>query len=173
MFSLPTPRRTSRVATRRGFTILELLIVIGIILAIGGIVTVNLMGMSDKADTNITQVKIQNFERALKSFKLDMKRYPSEEEGLVVLWDSNVLEDEAATANWNGPYLEEPAPMDTWGFEWIYRAPSDVEGVAFDIISIGPDGEEGTDDDLTNLDGRVGADGEPLDDEFSDFSPAG
>ena len=172
MFTVPA-RCSSRSTARRGFTILELLIVIGIILAIGGIVTVNLMGMSDKADTNITQVKIQNFERALKTFKVDMKRYPSEEEGLVVLWDADVLEDETAAANWKGPYLEEPAPKDTWGYEWIYRSPSEVEGVAFDIVSVGPDGEEGTDDDLTNLDGRVGADGEPLDDEFSDFSPAG
>ena len=165
--------RPRRQMTRRGFTILELLIVIGIILAIGGIVTVNLMGMSDKADTSITKVKIQNFERALNNFKIDMKRFPTEEEGLTVLWDGEILEDETTMAKWQGPYLEEPAPKDTWGFEWIYRAPSETEGVAFDIVSVGPDGEEGTDDDLTNLDGRVGSDGEPLDDDFSDFPPAG
>ena len=164
--------RQPRPMRRGGFTILELLIVIGIILAIGGIVTVNLMGMSDKADTNLTKVKIQNVGRALDNFKLDMKRYPTEEEGITVLWDKEVLEDDD-TAKWQGPYLEEPAPKDTWGFEWVYRSPSDVEGVAYDLISVGPDGEEGTDDDLSNLEGRVGADGEPLDDDFSDFAPSG
>ena len=165
--------RQPRTNRRGGFTILELLIVIGIILAIGGIVTVNLMGMSDKADTNLTKVKIQNVGRALDNFKLDMKRYPTEEEGITVLWDKEVLEDEDDTSKWQGPYLEEPAPKDTWGFEWVYRSPSEVEGVAYDLISVGPDGEEGTDDDLSNLEGRVGADGEPLDDDFSDFAPSG
>ena len=164
--------RQHRPMRRGGFTILELLIVIGIILAIGGIVTVNLMGMSDKADTNLTKVKIQNVGRALDNFKLDMKRYPTQEEGITVLWDKEVLEDDD-TAKWQGPYLDEPAPKDTWGFEWVYRSPSDVEGVAYDLISVGPDGEEGTDDDLSNLEGRVGADGEPLDDDFSDFAPSG
>lgn len=165
--------RRRRAARRGGFTILELLIVIGIILAIGGIVTVNLMGMRDKADTSLTKVKIQNVGRALDNFKLDMKRYPTEEEGVAVLWDKELLEDEGDAAKWAGPYLQEPSPEDTWGFEWVYRSPSEVEGVAYDLISVGPDGEEGTDDDLSNLEGRVGADGEPLDDNFSDFAPSG
>lgn len=166
--------KTTRPHIRRGgFTILELLIVIAIILAIGGIVAVNVIGMSEQSDTGITQVKIQNFEQALDVFKLHMKRYPTEEEGVAVLWDSELLEDEADMAKWQGPYLKEASPKDTWGYEWVYRSPSEVEGVAFDLISVGPDGEEGTDDDLSNLDGRVGADGEPLDDDFSDFAPSG
>ena len=172
MHSAPTRRARTR-NRRGGFTILELLIVIGIILAIGGIVTVNLMGMSDKADVSLTKVKIQNVGRALDNYKLDMKRYPTEEEGIAVLWDKELPEDEADQAKWQGPYLEEPAPQDTWGFEWVYRSPSETEGVPYDLISVGPDGEEGTDDDLSNLEGRVGADGEPLDDDFSDFAPSG
>lgn len=163
-----------RLAVRRsGFTILELLIVIGIILAIGGIVAVNVIGMSEKSDEGITKVKIQNMEQALDHFKLDMKRYPTEEESVAVLWNSEMLDDEEDVAKWDGPYLKEASPKDTWGFEWVYRSPSEVEGIAYDLLSVGPDGEEGTDDDLTNLDGRVGADGESLDDDFSDFAPAG
>ena len=74
--------KTTRPHIRRGgFTILELLIVIAIILAIGGIVAVNVIGMSEQSDTGITRVKIQNFEQALDVFKLHMKRYPTEEEG--------------------------------------------------------------------------------------------
>ena len=59
-----------------------------------------------------------------------------------------------------------------WGNEWIYNSPSEIEGVAYDLISVGPDKEEGTEDDLTSNDGRVDADGEMLDD-FSDFAPSG
>jgi general secretion pathway protein G len=150
--------RRPRPVLRRAFTILELLIVIGIILAIGGLVLVNVLGASEKADKSLVQAQIQAFNRALEQYKVEMKRYPSE--------------DEEELARWGGPYLKEPNTTDLWGNEWIYRNPSEIEGVAYDIVSIGPDKEEGTDDDITSNDGKSGADGEPLDD-FSDFSPSG
>ena len=59
-----------------------------------------------------------------------------------------------------------------WGSEWVYRNPSEIEGVAYDIVSVGPDKEEGTDDDLSSNDARMDADGE-MRDEFSDFAPSG
>ena len=164
--------RRLRPARRGGFTIIELLIVIGIILAIGGLVLVNVVGASEKADKSLSLAQIQAFNRALEQFKVEMKRYPSEEEGLVVLWNREELEDDDDSSKWGGPYLKEGNPNDVWGSEWIYRNPSEVEGVAYDIVSIGPDKEEGTDDDISSNDGRVGADGEPMDD-FSDFSPSG
>ena len=78
---MTSPRQTRRRSvTRRGFTIIELLIVIGIILAIGGLVLVNVSGASDKADVKLARVQIQAFNSALEQFKLDMKRFPSEEE---------------------------------------------------------------------------------------------
>ena len=168
--SAPSPR--SAVRMNRGFTILELLIVIGIMVALGGIVAINLMGQSDKADIQITKVSIQTLEQGLDGFKIDMKRLPTEDEGIAVLWNKDMLEDEDTASKWSGPYIKEPKPKDTWGFEWIYRSPSEVEGVAFDLVSVGPDGEEGTEDDISNLDGRLGADGESLDDDFSDFAPS-
>ena len=164
--------RRPRPVSRRAFTILELLIVIGIILAIGGLVLVNVLGASEKADKSLVQAQIQAFNRALEQYKVEMKRYPSEDEGLVVLWNKEQVEDEEDLARWGGPYLKEPNTTDLWGNEWIYRNPSEIEGVAYDIVSIGPDKEEGTDDDITSNDGKSGADGEPLDD-FSDFSPSG
>ena len=68
---------------RRAFTILELLIVIAILLAIGGIVLINVLGAQDRADIGVTKVQMQSLEDALMRFKADMKRYPSEEEGVV------------------------------------------------------------------------------------------
>ncbi|MCA9284755.1 MAG: type II secretion system major pseudopilin GspG [Phycisphaerales bacterium] len=156
-----------RPTTRRGFTILELLIVIGILLAIGGLVLYNVLGASEKADVKLAKAQIQSFESALEEFKFDMKRWPSEDEGLSVLWSKEKLDAEEDQDKWTGPYLKEPKPKDTWGNEWIYRQPSSVEGRPYDIISPGPDKQEGTEDDITSNDGRVGTDGS---DEFGDFS---
>jgi general secretion pathway protein G len=170
---MTSPRQNRRrPVARRGFTIIELLIVIGIILAIGGLVLVNVSGANDKADVRLARVQIQAFNSALEQFKLDMKRFPSEEEGLAVLWNKELVEDEDEAGKWQGPYLKKPAVKDTWGSEWVYRNPSEIEGVAYDIVSLGPDQEEGTDDDITSNDGMVGEDGETLD-EFSDFTSTG
>jgi general secretion pathway protein G len=170
---MTSPRQSRRrPVARRGFTIIELLIVIGIILAIGGLVLVNVTGASDKADLKLARVQIQAFNQALEQFKVDMKRFPSEEEGLAVLWNKELVEDEEEMGKWQGPYLKAPSVKDTWGNEWLYRNPSEIEGVAYDIVSFGPDKEEGTDDDITSNDGMVGEDGETFD-EFSDFSSSG
>ena len=157
---------------RRGFTILELLIVIGILLAIGGLVLYNVLGASEKADIKLAQVQIQGFDRALEAFKLDMKRWPTEDEGLVVLWSKEKLESDDDRTKWAGPYLKEAKSKDAWGTEWIYRIPSQLrEGQPYDIISAGPDRQEGTEDDITNQMGKTSEDGSGG--EFSDFNNAG
>jgi general secretion pathway protein G len=164
------PSSVRRPAARRGFTILELLIVIGILLAIGSLVLVNVLGASEKADLKLCRAQLKAFENAIETFRVEMKRWPTEEEGLAVLWTKDALQDEADQEKYGGPYLKEPKPKDTWGNEWIFRAPSTiVEGANFDIISIGPDGQEGTEDDISNHDGRTEEGG----DDFSDFSGGG
>lgn len=161
-------RRRKPIA-RRGFTILELLIVIGILIAISGLVLVNVLGASEKADKKLALAQIKAFEGALETFKAEVKRWPTEEEGLSVLWSRDALQEEADREKWGGPYLKEPKPKDTWGNAWIYRQPSQiVEGFPFDIICLGPDGQEGTDDDITNHDDKKNAEGE-IDESFSDF----
>ena len=165
-------RRHQRTWTRRAFTLIELLIVIAILLAIGGLVVVNLLPAKDQADIDLTSVQIDQFGTAMQRFKLDLKRWPSEEEGLKSLWSRTALDDEEDEALWKGPYLEEPSPRDTWGQEWIYRAPAEiVDGAACDIVSLGPDGEEDTDDDIHNHLRMMNEDGE-LADDFDDFTPA-
>ncbi|MDZ4756363.1 MAG: type II secretion system major pseudopilin GspG [Phycisphaerae bacterium] len=159
-------------ARRRGFTILELLIVIGILLAIMGLVLVNVLGAGEKADKKLALVQIQSFESALTQFKSEMKRWPTEEEGLAVLWSKDALTDDDDKAKWGGPYLSEPKPKDAWGNPWTYRQPSTIDGLAFDIVSMGPDGQEGTDDDISNHDDKTSADGE-VDDAFKDFKESG
>jgi general secretion pathway protein G len=152
---------------RRGFTILELLIVIGILLAIGSLVLVNVLGASEKADLKLARAQLQAFENALETFRVEMKRWPTDDEGLAVLWSKEAVSSDEEKSKYGGPYLKEPKPNDTWGSAWIFRAPSTIiEGANFDIISIGPDKQEGTEDDITNHDARK----ESGDSEFSDFS---
>jgi general secretion pathway protein G len=154
---------------RRGFTILELLIVIGILLAIGSLVAVNVLGASEKADLKLARAQLQAFESAIEQFRVEMKRWPTEEEGLAVLWSKEALSTDEDKARYGGPYLKEPKPKDTWGNVWVFRVPSTIiEGQPYDIVSNGPDGQEGTEDDISNHDGRKEAS-----DEFSEFSGGG
>ena len=155
---------------RRGFSLFEVLIAIAIVLAIGGLVAVNLLPQKEEADADLTRTQINTLETALKMFKLDMKRYPTEDEGLRALWSKDAIEDEDEAGNWGpSPYLEDPLPEDTWGNEWFYTDQSEnLEGM-YEIISYGPDGEEGTDDDISSLDSKRDADGE-IGEEFEDFA---
>jgi general secretion pathway protein G len=161
-------RRSNR--RRRAFTLIELLIVIAILLAIGGLVVVNLLPAKDQADIDLTRVQIDQIENALKYFKVDLKRWPSEEEGITVLWSKDALEDEEDEPRWKGPYLENATPKDTWDQEWVYRAPSEIrDGAPYDIVSLGPDGEEDTDDDVHNHLRMMDEEGE-IDEAFDDFT---
>jgi general secretion pathway protein G len=143
--------RGSRSPSRRaaGFTILELMIVLAILIAIMGIVLVNVMGQKGKADVRIAQAQIKAFEGMLNSFKVDLNRWPTDEEGIPALWSKDALMEDSDKEKWGGPYTTEPKPNDEWGSPWIYRAPSEPTGKPF-IASAGPDKEEGTEDDITN-----------------------
>jgi general secretion pathway protein G len=157
-------------ARRRAFTLLEMVIVIVIILALGGIVLVNLIGTQEQAEKDTARIQIDSFEAALSQFRVVMHRWPTEEEGLKVLWSKDGLEDEADASKWRA-FLAEPKPMDDWGSQWIYQQPSRLrDGADYDIISPGPDRQPETDDDITNHTGKA-ATGESGGDEFGDFAP--
>jgi len=146
---------------RTGFTLIELLIVIAILLALGSIVAVNFLSYGDQAEVDVQRAQFDQIDSAMKGFRLDFKRYPSEDEGIEVLWNKDALEDEEESAKWRGPYLEQPVRTDRWGREFSYVFPGDIVGESYyDLVSSGPDGEEGTDDDITNHDRRKNQDGE-------------
>jgi general secretion pathway protein G len=138
----------------RGFTLIEVMIVIAIVLALAAIVGVAVLGRRDQADVSITQIKLNTIKNALKQFNLDYGRWPTEEEGLEVLWNPESLDPDADRNKYlSGGYLEEPTPTDQWGNEWGYRFPS-IRGdeSQYDLWSFGPNGEDedGEGDDIVS-----------------------
>jgi len=153
--------RGRRINRRRGFTLIELLIVIAILLAIGGLVVVNLIPRGEQAKADLQRVQLDLLTGAFDNFRLDLNRWPSEDEGIEALWNQDALEDENDYEHWRGPYLKDPVLDDKWGHELIYHFPGELRGESYyDLISVGPDGEEGTEDDITNHDRLRDADGE-------------
>jgi general secretion pathway protein G len=132
-------KRNSRATLRgeRGFTLVELLVVITIIALIMGIVGPRVLNYLTESKAKAAKIQIESFASALDLFFLDTGRYPNGSEGLTAL----VRRPGNITA-WNGPYLKGGmVPPDPWGNPYVFRAPG--QNGAYDILSYGADGTEG------------------------------
>ena len=128
----------------RGFTLLELLVVIVIIGLLAGYVAPRYFAQVGKSEVQATRAQIDALEKALDQYRLDTRRYPSTEQGLQAL-----VERPAGEAQWHGPYLRKAVPSDPWGNPYVYRSAGD----GIDILSYGRDGRPGgsaLDADLAN-----------------------
>lgn len=141
--------------TRQGLTLLELMIVLIILVGLMAIVGPRLLGSQKKADIRTTEAQIGNLESALKMYVVDMKTFPPTDEGLEVLLQAP--DDERLARKWAGPYIDgNQLPLDPWGNEFEYEydaaeAGSDTVQEDFPrIVSAGPDGQLGTEDDVSN-----------------------
>jgi len=133
---LEAKRRTAGRA-QRGFTLVELLVVITIIALIMGIVGPRVLNYLTESKAKAAKIQIESFASALDLFFLDTGRYPNGSEGLTAL-----VRRPGNIAAWNGPYLKGGmVPPDPWGNPYIYRAPG--QNGAYDILSYGADGTEG------------------------------
>lgn len=148
--SSSTPTRRLR-RTRRGFTLIEVLIVIAIVAALGALVAFNLIGTKEKANTDLASIDMKTIQRALQLFYTNHNRWPTDAEGIKVLWDKSALENpEVDEAKWTR-LLEEPSENDPWGSPWQYRAQSEHgDSTKYDLWSTGPDKQDGTEDDITS-----------------------
>jgi general secretion pathway protein G len=151
---------------RRGFTLTELLIVMAILVLLVSLVGPRLLGSKQKADVNSVKTQIAMFQAALERYAIDMNRFPNTEEGLQALV-SDPHESEADAeggSSWDGPYLKQKSiPKDPWNNSYSYEyPPTRSQDELPEIWSLGPDGQEDTEDDIVSWTG--GKDGEPVDD---------
>ena len=158
--------------TRRGFSLLEIMIVIAIMLLLAGFVGFNLLGARDDAKTDMAKLQLDQFRNSLMEFNIRFGRFPTEEEGLSVLWSNETLDADLETSRWRR-FTEQALPNDPWNNEWVYRtvASEEDDGLPYELFSVGPDGQEGTDDDIYPTRGR-GSDRDGAGGSM-DFGPSG
>jgi general secretion pathway protein G len=128
--------RPHRLHRRRGFTLLELLVVMVIIGLLAGYVGPKLFGQIGKSEVKAAKAQIDALQKSLDQYRLDVGRYPSTEQGLAAL-----VTKPADEAKWAGPYLSKTVPKDPWGHDYQYRSPG--EHGEYDVLSFGRDGRPG------------------------------
>ena len=148
----------------RGFSLVEVMSVIVIIALLSGLATFAVMDRLGEAEESTAAIQLETLESGLKDFRRRMGRFPTEEEGLTVLWSSANLENPDDEEKWSKT-LEDPLPNDPFGEAWGYRAESEY-GLDFDIWSNGPDREPDPEDDITNWANASGAGGAGGEGEF-------
>ena len=129
-------RIQAAVRKARGFTLLELLVVIVIIGLLAGYVAPRYFSQVGKSEIQVAKAQLDSIEKALDQYRLDMRRYPSAEEGLQAL-----VVKPAAAGEWRGPYLKKAVPLDPWGKSYVYRVPGEKR--EFTLLSYGRDGKAG------------------------------
>jgi len=130
-----------RTDAHRGFTLIEILVVIVVISVLAGLV--GPMVFRNVADAKVAAAKaqIELFGLALDQYRMDNDYYPSTEQGLAALREQPTGDPEPH--NWRGPYLRKDVPLDPWGHPYVYQNPGTRNVTAYDLYSLGRDGQEG------------------------------
>ena len=139
---------------RRGFTLIEILVVISVIAILASLVAPMVFRNVGDAKTAAARAQIEILGLALDSYRLDNDYYPSSAQGLEALRTAPA--GEPAARNWRGPYLKKTIPLDPYGRPYVYRSPGEANPAAYDLLSLGRDGKHGgsgEDADATSWDG--------------------
>lgn len=137
--------------TRRrhaGFTLIELLLVLAILVVLASMVVTMFSGTQDKALKDAAKGQVGIFKTAINMYKFHTRNFPEDLNGLITK-----PSEENIGERWAGPYLDtNKVPLDPWDHEYRFVAPGKRNAESFDIWSVGPDGQDGTDDDIGNWD---------------------
>lgn len=144
------PRRSFLRASRRAFTLLEILVVLAIIGLLVGLAVTRVGGIFGAKQEDIARLFVtSSVKTPLTAYRIDMGGYPSTAEGLQAL----VTAPQNKGDNWKGPYIESPGgklPSDPWQEPYVYRYPGVKNKDNYDLFSKGADKTEGTPDDIGN-----------------------
>ena len=122
---------------QKGFTLLELLVVMVILGLLASFVAPRYFDQVGKSEVKATRAQLDAFEKALGAYRLDVGHYPSTGQGLKAL-----NERPSEEPKWGGPYLSKAVPPDPWGRPFVFRSPGDI-GHDFELMSLGKDGQPG------------------------------
>ncbi len=130
--------------SEKGFSLIELIVAMVILAMLAAIVGPQVVKHVSASKPKATKIQIEDFGGALQLFALDMGRYPETGEGLEAL-----IRNPGNAEAWNGPYLKkEELPKDPWQKPYVYRCPGSHGD--YDLLSVGPDGTEGGEDDIVS-----------------------
>ena len=135
-----TPAIPRAIARQSGFTLLEMIVVLVIIGLIMGLVGPRLFSQADKAKVQTAETQAKMLKGALETMRLDIGRFPTEDEGLRLLTERPA--DPKMAQRWQGPYLDEAVPADPWGNPYRY-SPRASGTHSFSLYSLGADGQPG------------------------------
>jgi general secretion pathway protein G len=140
---------TNREGRRRsGFTLIEVLLVLAILVIIASFAVMAYGPIQRKAYSNAAKTQVRALKGPLQAYRLDMNDFPTSAQGLEAL--RNPPGDLANPGKWSGPYLDSPVPLDPWEQQYQYEYPGRHDADMPDIWSMGPDGADGTPDDVGN-----------------------
>jgi general secretion pathway protein G len=131
------------VAVLRGFTLIELMVVIIVLGLLVGLVAPRIIGRVSEAKSATARTQIELLGVALDNYRLDNGQYPTTEQGLAALQTRPTVDPVPGT--WRGPYLRKAVPLDPWGRPYTYRCPGTENPSGYDLLSLGRDGVPGGD----------------------------
>ena len=131
---------------RAGFTLIELLLVLVILGILAAIVVPKFSGRTEQARMTAAQSQVSTFGTALDLFENDVGYYPKGRNGL-----NDLITAPRDAQSWRGPYMKNEIPKDPWGNDYVYECPGKNNPTSYDLLSMGPDGRAGSEDDVTNF----------------------